>query len=260
MTKPEKNPTLAKQQYALRSYLDNLLAEVEDVVVETETATASVQTAIAVVEPEPVAEPVAVETMVAEAPVIELPIAKPVVPAIESEVATPEPAVEPQRSVDTESQAPFTVPQWAEEPFPCLLFKVEGLNIEVPMVYLNGVLPWPEEITPMPNHTPWFLGLHRDQDTSVKVVDTALLVVPQDRRTAQSTQERAPLGNIIMIDDRRWGLGCTEVAEMVTLDPQSVRWRSERGQRPWLAGTVIENMCALLDVEAFAHMLETGYR
>ena len=57
MTEPEKNPTLAKQQYAVRSYLDNLLAEVEDRVVETEAVAAPVQTASTVAKPEPVKTP-----------------------------------------------------------------------------------------------------------------------------------------------------------------------------------------------------------
>ena len=109
MTKPEKNPTLAKHQYALRSYLDNLLAEVEEVAVEdevaeTEIVAAPVQMDIAVAKP----EPVAVETVVSEASVIELPIAKLVVPEIEPEVATPTPAVEPQRSVDTGATSPHS--------------------------------------------------------------------------------------------------------------------------------------------------------
>jgi len=42
------------------------------------------------------------------------------------------------------------------------------------------------------------------------------------------------------------------------LDPNEIKWRSNRGQRPWLAGTVIEHMCALLDVSELAELIASG--
>ncbi len=33
---------------------------------------------------------------------------------------------------------------------------------------------------------------------------------------------------------------------------------THRGQRPWLAGTVIEHMCALLDVSELAELIASG--
>jgi len=41
------------------------------------------------------------------------------------------------------------------------------------------------------------------------------------------------------------------------LTPAAVKWRGHSGSRPWLAGTVIDRMCALIDADAFAQMLET---
>lgn len=151
-------------------------------------------------------------------------------------------------------------PDWADEPFPCLLFRASGLTLAVPLVHLNGVLPWSDEITPMPGHRPWFLGLVQHQQSSVKVIDTAAVVVPSDRPQSVSKDSERQLGNIVLIDDGSWGLACDAVEEMITLEPGGVRWRSAAGKRPWLAGTVIERMCALLDVSAFAEMLTTGER
>jgi purine-binding chemotaxis protein CheW len=37
-----------------------------------------------------------------------------------------------------------------------------------------------------------------------------------------------------------------------------VKWRTQRNQRPWLAGTVIEHMCALVDVTALAELIASG--
>ena len=49
-----------------------------------------------------------------------------------------------------------------------------------------------------------------------------------------------------------------QVSRSIRLDPSEVKWRSQRTQRPWLAGTVIEHMCALLDVAALAELIASG--
>ncbi len=110
----------------------------------------------------------------------------------------------------------------------------------------------------MPGHAPWFLGLLTRQEQQVKVVDTALLVVPEERRQNLVAGDPDRLGHVIYIDDGRWGLACDCLGEVVTLSEAAVKWRGSRGKRPWLAGTVIEHMCALLDTEAFAGLLRDG--
>ena len=52
---------------------------------------------------------------------------------------------------------------------------------------------------------------------------------------------------VVTLHNSDWGLCVDAVAGTAVLDPDAVRWRSERSKRPWLAGTVIEKMCALLD-------------
>ena len=150
-------------------------------------------------------------------------------------------------------------PAWAETEFQALLFKAGGLTLAVPLVELSGIQEWePEAITPMPGHVPWYLGLYTYRDRSVPIIDTAHLVLPEERlqRLAQDPSER--LNRIVFIGDGRWGLACDEVSEVITLTEEQVRWRSSRTRRRWLAGTVIEHMCALIDPPAFAEMLATG--
>ncbi|MBP3862153.1 MAG: chemotaxis protein CheW, partial [Pseudomonas sp.] len=55
-----------------------------------------------------------------------------------------------------------------------------------------------------------------------------------------------------------WGLAVHQVSRSLRLHPNEIKWRSQRGQRPWLAGTVIEHMCALLDVEQLAALIAKG--
>jgi purine-binding chemotaxis protein CheW len=61
-----------------------------------------------------------------------------------------------------------------------------------------------------------------------------------------------------MVGEGEWGLTCEDVSSVITIDPARVRWRTSRTQRPWLAGTVIEHLCALLDAERLSEILSAG--
>jgi purine-binding chemotaxis protein CheW len=45
------------------------------------------------------------------------------------------------------------------------------------------------------------------------------------------------------------------VNQPITLVPEDVKWRSDRSKRPWLAGTVKDHMCALLDIPRIGQLL-----
>ena len=138
-----------------------------------------------------------------------------------------------------------------------MLFKVAGLTLAVPLVDLNGVVEWDEErVTEMPGHADFYLGLMSHLKRQVPVVDTARLVLPESKLKLLAGEDpRQRITRVVLINDSRYGLACDEVNEVVTLKADAVRWRSERTQRRWLAGTVIEHMCALIDATAFAELL-----
>jgi len=176
----------------------------------------------------------------------------------ETPVVVPTPVVAPA-SIAPPTPAAAEVPAWAAGRFQAMLFKVSGLTLAVPLVELSGVQEWgANKVTPLPGHVPWFLGLTLYRDRNVPVIDTARLVLPEDRRQRLGDAVGERLTRIVFIGDGRWGLGCDEVAEVISLEPDQVRWRTQRTSRAWLAGTVIEHMCALIDPSAFARMLATG--
>lgn len=186
-------------------------------------------------------------------PVVSLPPV-PVEPAAEQAEAVPVVTAAAAPAAAPAAGNPY--PDWAREEFQCLLFQVAGLTLALPLARLNGVLPWDSAVvTPLPNHRPWFLGLREHLGTQVKLIDVAGIVLPPDRRAALTPADGGRLGKVILIDGGRWGLACDAVAEVISLAPADVKWRGQAGSRPWLAGTVIRQMCALIDTEAFAAML-----
>ncbi|MBD9512446.1 CheW domain-containing protein [Pseudomonas sp. PDM22] len=214
---------------------------------------------------------VATRAPVAQATVAELRLPEPVAPVIEAPVAdapvADEPPAQLAQVIDLHQPgsaempaAPLKLlddgrPVWAAEPFECLLFDVAGLTLAVPLVCLGSIYPLAgHDLTPLFGQPDWFLGILPGQNGNLKVLDTARWVMPERYRD----DYREGLQYVISVQGYEWGLAVHQVSRSVRLDPSEVKWRSQRQQRPWLAGTVIDQMCALLDVSALAELIASG--
>jgi purine-binding chemotaxis protein CheW len=189
-------------------------------------------------------------------PVVEEPQAL-LPPTVEVQQALVAPVVEVHRPpantpppVETDGR-----PAWAAEPFECLLFDVAGLTLAVPLVCLGSIYSLAgHELTPLFGQPEWFLGILPSQAGNLKVLDTARWVMPDRYRD----DFRQGLQYVISVQGYEWGLAVHQVSRSLRLDPNEIKWRTHRGQRPWLAGTVIEHMCALLDVSELAELIASG--
>ncbi|GAB7529740.1 chemotaxis protein CheW [Pseudomonas sp. 3A(2025)] len=209
--------------------------------------------ALAVVAPVQVPAPVAV---VVEVPVETVPV---VAPVIEEPVLTlVEPVAElnkPLGLIVPPPPAGSQRPDWAAEPFECLLFDVAGLTLAVPLVCLGAIYPLDgQELTPLFGQPDWFLGILPCQAGNLKVLDTARWIMPERYRD----DFRQGLQYVISVQGYEWGLAVHQVSRSLRLDPNEIKWRAQRGHRPWLAGTVIEHMCALVDVAELAELIASG--
>lgn len=254
------NSPLVDQKLAVSMFLDSLMREPEEEQISDLL---------------PVAEP--------PKPVLSVPVLRPAdivvdlapvseetpVPEIKTAEAIPEEIVESPVNVSQQvdvavaeqiaTDIPAGRPEWANAPFQAMLFNVAGLSLAVPLVELNGVVEWTDEITEMPGHAPFYMGLMTHLDKSIPVIDTARLVLPAEKLGQLAGDDpRARVKRVVLIDEHRWGLACDEVNEVITLNPDQVRWRTSRTKRAWLAGTVVDHMCALVDGPAFSAMLQDG--
>ncbi|MEN5034164.1 chemotaxis protein CheW [Pseudomonas sp. TWI929] len=278
-----------RPQMALQSYLDGLLQEATEAEDLFEPPAAADEFAEAVREEQArdarqPARPVPVEAVASPTPrpfaeprltvlpsvmPVEAPVVTVIGQAVVAEAAIPllveEQAIEPAVPlVDVHLPAPdlpvppATVdgrPAWAAEPFECLLFDVAGLTLAVPLVCLGSIYTLAgQELTPLFGQPDWFLGILTCQAGNLKVLDTARWVMPDRYRD----DYRQGLQYVISVQGYEWGLAVHQVSRSLRLDPSEIKWRSQRGQRPWLAGTVIEHMCALLDVAALAELIASG--
>lgn len=143
------------------------------------------------------------------------------------------------------------LPQWAQERFDVLLFNVAGLTLAVPLISLGQIYPLTDELTPLFGQADWFMGLQPTPMGKIRTVNTARFVMPE--KYVDSCLDNAKY--VMSLDGVPWGLALDSVNQPMRLDPDQVKWRSDRSKRPWLAGTVKEHMCALLDVPRIAQIL-----
>jgi purine-binding chemotaxis protein CheW len=250
--------TATRPQLALQSYLDSLLQEAAVELADSvgldefEAAVLEEQVRDARATPQALASPLPAAPTPQPLPAVEVPAS----PVLEVVVAAPvpetrvEPVSPPTPGVLLEGR-----PEWAQEPFECLLFDVAGLTLAVPLVCLGSIYPLAgQELTPLFGQPDWFLGILPCQAGNLKVLDTARWVMPDRYRD----DFRDGLQYVISVQGYEWGLAVHQVSRSIRLDPNEVKWRSQRTQRPWLAGTVIEHMCALLDIASLAELIASG--
>lgn len=243
------NKPVSLQQYfpeqTIQSYLDALL---QDAAVELAVAEAESVAAPSVPATMALAEPATPPVRTAVAPRLVAPVIEPT-PAIAEPVAVIEPVAPPPPP-----PAAIETPAWREQPFEALLFDVGGLMLAVPLVSLGTIHPLETEITPLFGQPDWFLGILPTQTGNLKVLDTARWVMPE----RYQTELKDGLRFVISVEGYDWGMAVHGVSKSIRLTPDQIKWRSQAGKRPWLAGTVIKHMCALLDVSALATLIVSG--
>ena len=243
--------------------------------IDTSTAT---ETEVKVAEPEvkvetKVAEPeVKVETKVAEPEVkVETQVAEPEV-KVETQVAVaPAPVVAPVQTTVKTKQEVKTPAQLAQErmaanlhqiaakwenvdlgeQFQVLFFLVQGVRFAVPLIDLGGIFEC-DKITQLFGKPSWFMGITDIRGAKINIVDTLRWVMPE----IGDSPDKYPY--LIALGKSQWSIGCDVLEGNRTLQKSQIKWREIPGSRPWLAGIVTSEKCALLHVNALIALFEAG--
>ena len=255
---------------AVETKVETATAVAEPVVetkVETAVAEPVVETAVA----EPVVE-TKVETAVAE-PVVETKVETAVAEPVVAPVVTPAPVVAPAPVVTPvqTKQVIKTPAQLAQErmssrlqqiaatwqnvdlgeQFQVLFFLVQGVRFAVPLIDLGGIFEC-EKITQLFGKPSWFMGITDVRGTKINIVDTLRWVMPE----IGDSPDKYPY--LISLGTSSWSIGCDVLEGNRTLNRSQVKWREIPGSRPWLAGIVTSDKCALLHVKALISLFEAG--
>ncbi len=244
---------------------------VAEPVVETKVETAVAEPVVETAVAEPVVE-TKVETAVAE-PVVETKVETAVAEPVVAPVVTPAPVVAPAPVVTPvqTKQVIKTPAQLAQErmssrlqqiaatwqnvdlgeQFQVLFFLVQGVRFAVPLIDLGGIFEC-EKITQLFGKPSWFMGITDVRGTKINIVDTLRWVMPE----IGDSPDKYPY--LISLGTSSWSIGCDVLEGNRTLNRSQVKWREIPGSRPWLAGIVTSDKCALLHVKALISLFEAG--
>lgn len=136
--------------------------------------------------------------------------------------------------------------------FPTLVFRVDELRLALPLHLLGGIQRRDKPLTPLVGRAEWFLGLMPHEPDNINVVDTGRYLLGDKYRPELVDGYRY----VIRIGDTAWGLACTDLCATRGLNQDDVRWYDSNPRRPWLAGMIKEDRCALLNTQALVEALE----
>ena len=212
-----------------------------------------------VVEPLPFAEHKSLETLLEAVPkqqlMTEVKVAEEVKTETEVETVVTDKVEEHEKvevkKDEVDKKAPY---DWANiempDEFQVLFFLVKGIRFAVPLVNLGGIVQC-DKVTPLFGKPDWFQGIADIRGKKMCVVDT-LKWVKSDAPKSDKYEY------MIVLDDTIWSVGCDTLEGNRILNKDSITWRQTAGNRPWLAGIVKKEMCALLHVSALIKMFENG--
>jgi purine-binding chemotaxis protein CheW len=136
------------------------------------------------------------------------------------------------------------------------VFNVVGITLAVPLERLQAVVENRSDLAPTTAFPEPVVGAIPWNGGQVPVVDTARLVLPQDRAAKLGADSAERCRHLLIVDDGRCALGCNNVADVVELADVEIKWRTAEGKRPWLAGIAAQRRCALLDVDGLIRLLD----
>ncbi len=148
------------------------------------------------------------------------------------------------------SSHPISVmPEWSRQEFQALYFKVDELILATPLTDLLRTIKNEVEPTPLPGQPAWFLGILDEHGTKVGILDAGQLIFGKGKALTRDPSTHQ-FKHILITQDGRWGLACDEIISIAKLEPEHVRWRTFRKKRPWLIGTVIDELTAVIDINS----------
>lgn len=174
--------------------------------------------------------------------------------APQHESTGPEPTLQQAEVVSEKAPNTFSADVAAECPaaHKLLFCEIGGMKLAIAVSALNNIVQWPQQgLKEIPGQADWQLGLLSDPRQDCEVVDIrAMLQAPDSHSPASQTY-------ILLVDQRRHGIACDRIEQIVNVEERAVDWFQDRSQRPWLPGIISHSMHTIVDIPALLAVLGT---
>lgn len=147
----------------------------------------------------------------------------------------------------TAADEPPQVRAALEFPMQCLMFRVGGHLLSIPLIQLSSVVNWNQAITRLPESPDWLLGLVKHRDLNLRIVDSRLLLNIKHEGNQQPE-------HLLVLDDGGWAITCDHLEQVVNLDYEEIQWRpADAGQL--VLGTIRKSLSTLLNPPGITRLL-----
>ncbi len=133
-------------------------------------------------------------------------------------------------------------------PLQCLMFRVGGHLLALPLIELAGVIEAGTRLTRLPQLPIEVLGLLQHRERTLRVVDSGALL-------GLGEGSDATHGHLLLLAAGDWALTCDAPEQVIYLARDDVQWRAA-GDRLLRYGTIRESLATLLAPEAICQWLE----
>lgn len=128
--------------------------------------------------------------------------------------------------------------------FKVLLFKIANMTIAIPLVELGGIHKI-SKISKVAKQPSWCKGIMVKGTEKFTCVDASSWLIPHKYDDGNDTVNECKFG--VQLGKTSFLLCCNSISETVELSKDDVKWRENTSTKPWLAGLVKKEMCALMD-------------
>ena len=135
-------------------------------------------------------------------------------------------------------------------PLQCLMFKVADNLLSIPLIELQSVVNWTDNLTRLPQEPDWMLGVLKHRDHNVRIADSVKIL--QIKSSELVTPE-----HILVIGDEKWAITCDHIDKVVTLAYDDIQW-NVKSDNTLTLGTIRNTLASLLSLEGITHRLEAG--
>jgi len=144
-------------------------------------------------------------------------------------------------------QSPRDTP---ESRFSAILFSVGRYRFATSLNALDSVTRVTERPTEIFGQPDWHRGVVRHRGGQLVLVDPGRLLGLRDAEPVEQPD------HVLVLPGGRYGLLSSQPPEPVTLQGGGIHWSRPNPRRLWLAGLLPEQMCALVDAEVLAEMIQ----
>jgi len=166
-----------------------------------------------------------------------------------------EPACQVAQDVKVDEKPQPVIPGWAKERFQCLLFDMNGLHLAVPLSELDSIAGKQEAgTTHLLGQPEWHRGILEHRGYKVGVIDIARLVMPG--KLALLEEQTVVPNHVLIFGGNKWGLMCDKLLSPIAIEPSDIHWSCRHESRAWMAGTLPEQLCIILDLDVLQTMID----